>query len=494
MITWKMKVKYNTKVNKLDNLPNILLIVADSARADKFSCYGYHHNTTPNIDKFARSGVRFDSAITESPWTLPSHLSLFTGLYPSEHGKITGFDLSNLSLPNSIITLPEVLSKRGYTTGGFSSNPWIGRLTDINTKFDIYIEENLEITKGNIVVNAPWHLRMIKKTKIYSRIVSLFIGLGLPVPFMVDHGKLSRILLSNLMEWITSQDGPFFAFINLMNCHNPYYPPKENLRRFLDDDRIMGVYLFNKRLTQQFQGKIDLDHYLIINMHAYYDACLNYMDEQIGDLFSFLKDRGIFDDTLIILLSDHGKTLTEHDRQKYPLHYITDTNLHIPLIVRYPKLFKPSVEKRHVQLLHVTNTLLKVAGVENPNLLNERPSLMDIMKGSVPENAAYSEVVIPYSGKVGNNSDRVRCIKEGDFKLVESKKQGLILLNKNKDPNEEVDFSKDYPDTVREMKIRLDKKFSSFEWFYGKRKNGRVTLDEAIKRVREKIISGESIY
>ena len=85
-------------------LPNILLLMLDSARVDKLSCYGYDRKTTPNIDNLSKDGTLFTNTITQAPWTLPSHISLFTGLYPTEHKKTTGFDLSNLSLSKEIKT------------------------------------------------------------------------------------------------------------------------------------------------------------------------------------------------------------------------------------------------------------------------------------------------------------------------------------------------------------------------------------------------------
>lgn len=475
--------------DKSRDLPNMLLIVLDSARADKFSCYGYHRYTTPNIDKLAMGGVRFEAAITEAPWTVPSHLTLFTGLYPSEHGKTTGFDLSKLSLPSGIVTLPELLSEKGYATAGFSSNPWIGKLTNIHKRFDTYIEDSLETTSGNMRANAPGYLRLVKKIRGYSRTVSLLVRMGLPAPFMIDHGRLSAILLSNVKNWITSHEGtPFFTFINLMNCHNPYYPPNENLERFGDGGVLMSKRLFNKRLAQQFQGKIGLDDDLARNMHAYYDASLSYVDEQIGDLFTFLENKGILDQTLIVVLSDHGKTLTEHDRQRYPLHYVTDTNLRIPLVARYPKIFKPSVVKRHVQLIHVTQTFLRLAGITNSNLSRQRPCLMEVMSGAVTPDSAYSEVVLPISGKRVEKPEEIRCIKRDDFRLIESKKRGYILLNNREDPSEERDFSKEYPELVVAMNNDLTQLLSTFQWAHGKRRANQV-LNASIRRVRENILS-----
>lgn len=465
-----------------EKLPNILVIVIDSARADKLSCYGYEKNTTPNLDQCSKEGVRFDSAITEAPWTLPSHLSLFSGLYPSEHGLETGFDVSALALPKNIKTLPEMLANKGYATGGFSSNPWIGRLTDMHSRFDAYIEQDLSTSKGTLAADVPGHLRFFRKTRFYSRADNVSIGLGTPFPFRIDHERLSATLLKSFRDWVASNKGkPFFSFINLMNCHNPYYPPKETLKRFYGEGKPMSHARYNKMLVNHFRTGQKIDEDFGRNMHAYYDACLNHMDEQLGETFSFLRAEGLFDNTMLFIFADHGKTLTEHDRKKNPLHYITDTNLRIPMIARFPELFKPSVEKRHVQLLHVTNTILQTAGIDNSNLSGKRPTISDVMGGE-GENTAYSEAYVPYSGIKDGKPDRVRSVKAGAFKLVKSEKRGFMLFNKDRDAKEEKDFSKDFPDKVVELRYILDKKASGFEWKNGKRKDEKGKLDDAIKK------------
>ena len=466
-----------------EETPNILILMVDSAKAAKLSCYGYDKPTTPNIDNCAKTGVRFESAITEAPWTLPSHLSLFSGLYPSEHGRSKGFDMANLGLSREIITLSELLSKKGYATGGFSSNPWVGRLTHLHDRHDLYIEEDMTTSSGSQIISAPGHLRAFKKMKLYSKANYASVMWGMPMPFRVSHEKLSDYLLKSFMKWVPTDGKKFYSFINLMNCHNPYYPPKDKIKKFLDKEKMLSPTQYNKQFILNSRGEVPLDNRLKENIHAYYDASLNNMDEQIGRVFSFLKEKNLYDNTLIFIFADHGKTLTEHDRKKFPLHYITDTNLHIPMIARHPKLFKPGIEKKHVQLLNVNQTILDAVGLENPNITRKGTSLQEIINSDM-QNYAYSEVAIPYSGVIDKGQDYVRSIKKGPFKYIKSKNRGTMLFNLADDPTEEKDFSSTYPEMVEELSMELDEITSSFEWKDGKKHTEKSKLDDAIKKVK----------
>src|SRR3972149_8651863 len=116
--------------------PNIIIIILDTARAQSFSCYGYKRKTTPNIDRIAQGAVLFENAISPSPWTLPAHASIFTGMYPSRHGCHERHKFLNRNLP----TLPEILKNIGYRTIGISNNSWISKNFGFDRGFDSFIK------------------------------------------------------------------------------------------------------------------------------------------------------------------------------------------------------------------------------------------------------------------------------------------------------------------------------------------------------------------
>ncbi len=116
--------------------PNIVLIVLDTTRSDRLSVYGHSRKTTPFLERFGSSGVRFDQAWSVSSWTLPSHATMFTGLHPDEHGATQ----ENFTISEDLDTLAERLKTRGYQTAGFSNNPWVSHRVGLTQGFDHFSE------------------------------------------------------------------------------------------------------------------------------------------------------------------------------------------------------------------------------------------------------------------------------------------------------------------------------------------------------------------
>lgn len=434
-------------------LPNIIILMLDSARLDKFSCYGYKRKTTPNIDKISKESTIFTDAITQGPWTLPSHTSLFTGLYPYEHKKTNGFNLSGLNINKSIQTLPEILSKKGYVSLGLSSNPWIGKLTDLDTRFDAFIGDNLKIT-GDIKPGYKLS-RMCKGNRYINKLSYVLTEKDIISNIYIDHNKLSKIFIEILTNWIEKQKKPFFAFVNLMNCHNPYFPPKDILMKFNNKQKTKPGKL-NVKINNFVCGKEKPNKELEREVHNYYDSCLNYVDREIGKLISFMKQKKIIDDTLIIITSDHGKNLGEYKRKNL-LHYVKDINIKIPLIVKYKGIFKPKKIDKTVQLMDIFYTILEIVGIkENPNTTEIRKSLQTKIKNKVKD-FAYYEVDLPFSGDRPKELDLVKCLKKGEHKLIHSKIKGYFLLNSKRDIKENKDFSKQNKREFNRLKQELNK-------------------------------------
>ncbi|HLA38826.1 MAG TPA: sulfatase, partial [Candidatus Glassbacteria bacterium] len=197
--------------------PNILLIVMDAARADRFGCYGYNRPTTPNIDRLAAEGVRFTQAWSTSSWTLPAHASLFTGLLPDEHKTHCG----HAWLVDRIPTLAELLAVKGYRTAGFSNNPYVDRSENLHRGF-----ERFEAVWANSAVTDSVH------------------------PYDTPH---TNRLVEEFIENAHSGAGPFFAFINYMDTHMPYGPPEPYRSMYrqgepVDSARLDSLCRYNEML------------------------------------------------------------------------------------------------------------------------------------------------------------------------------------------------------------------------------------------------------
>ena len=124
---------------------DVLFVVLDSMRLDRVSAYGYERETTPALDRLATGATRYTRAYTAAPWTLPSHCSMFTGLFPTEHGVTNGFGDATPRLPDSVTTLTERLAEDGYRTAGFSNNPWVGQLSGLDRGFDEFVEDRCRV-------------------------------------------------------------------------------------------------------------------------------------------------------------------------------------------------------------------------------------------------------------------------------------------------------------------------------------------------------------
>ncbi|MBN2289128.1 MAG: sulfatase-like hydrolase/transferase [Candidatus Glassbacteria bacterium] len=311
-------------------LPNILLIVMDAARADHLSCYGYHRQTTPNLDRVAAGGLRFTRAVSSTSWTLPSHASLFTGLLPNEHGA----HHQHMWLADHIPTLAELLKARGYRTAAFSDNPFVDSAQNLDRGFDIF-----EAVWADSAVAEP-------------------------------HKHHSSAYTNRLVREFTSEhkqeQAPFFVFINYMEPHAPYDPPEPYRSRYLDPGEevpeLADSANWNQKLVQE--GTLELAGSDFDALRDVYDGALSYLDSLIGELLGSLEESGLYDNTLVIIISDHGELFGEwghlgHDKMLYrPL-------VQILIILRHPGLIrKPGVRGEQVAIADIFHTLVDLLDLE----------------------------------------------------------------------------------------------------------------------------------
>ncbi|WP_178917803.1 sulfatase [Natronomonas gomsonensis] len=317
----------------MPDLPNILFLVLDSLRTDRVSCYGHDRDTTPTLDAFGTDATRYTNAYTPAPWTLPTHTSLFTGLFPSEHGITNAFPDSNLRLSSEIPTLAEKLRDDGYRTAGFSNNPWVGKTSGLDRGFEDYVEWNLEI-------GAETTPEIHDRT---DRLVSRFhswVGHAARQPvYILKRPFFTDSLTRRATSWIeaTADSQPWFCFMNLMEAHSPYFPRKWAFRELgLETPGPVEPRILNTKLLAYVMGKADLDPETRERVMEFYDASLRYQDRKVAEILDSLRANDAYDDTLIVICSDHGKTLGGFDRSESPPHYLRDINTRVPLLVKAP--------------------------------------------------------------------------------------------------------------------------------------------------------------
>ncbi|NQT86625.1 sulfatase [bacterium] len=343
--------------------PNVVWIVMDTCRADALSCYGNRRKTTPHLDRLAEEATRYDRAVSAAGWTLPSHASMFTGLLPSMHG--TSGEQAWLSDESTTIT--EVLLDHGYQTFGRSANRYVSGHHNLAQGFEHYEFRPYGegAARSTLVGIVKKHLRLL------------------------DYGAAEANATAK--HWVESacRDGrPFFLFINYMEIHNwygstPYYdrwlPDGKTARKALRVDQDAYSYV-----TGDADGT-DEDFRL---MRALYEGDVTYLDEKIGDIVEFLRVRGVLDDTLLIVTSDHGEEFGEHGLLAHGFTF-HNVQLHVPLIVRYPRHFGPGIAKEEVvQTIDLFPTILDVAGIDWPGRRSlQGKSLLEPRDGARPHYA-----------------------------------------------------------------------------------------------------------
>jgi arylsulfatase A-like enzyme len=319
-----------------DNSPNVLLIVMDTVRADHLSLYGYDRETTPNLKRWAGRGIRFDKARSTAPWTLPSHASMFTGLWA--HQLSVGV---SSPLDDTEPTLAEYLGDRGYSTAGFVANTyycnaWYG----IDRGFDRYEDfyENDVVSPVEILQSSTLGRRIAKKA-----------GIKLATPGSKNSRKSAAQINRDALAWIAERPGrPFFAFLNYYDAHGPYEPPDNYRRRFtktVDSEIRQASFatapdaptkqpVHDRPLAKEEElkhegyepGAMDVDSY---------DECIAYLDGQIGRLLDDLDRQGILDNTLVIVTSDHGEHFGERGLRGHG-HSLYRPLIDVPLLIIPP--------------------------------------------------------------------------------------------------------------------------------------------------------------
>lgn len=304
---------------------NVVLISIDSLRADRLGSYGYDRETSPEIDTLASEAVRFEQAISQAPWTTPSHMTLLTSLYPTSHGVMRRGAGGVARLPGDVPTLAAILRQNGYRTLALTGGATIHSKLGFDNGFDIYVNG------GDRLNDGVW---------------------------------------SNLTTWLDEfGKAPFFLFFHTFEVHAPYTHP-DMLDGQLSEAQTRRLRAFAKTVT----GAQHLLDYLKAEgifrkevTSALYDGGIRYTDEFMGRFFRELKRRGLYDRTLIIVTADHGDEFGERNPERiYGSHDINvyDELIHVPLIIRLPDgEGRGRVIDDAVELVDVTPTILDLLGV-----------------------------------------------------------------------------------------------------------------------------------
>jgi arylsulfatase A-like enzyme len=326
---------------------NLLWIVVDTLRADHMSLYGYDRQTTPELEAWAREGITFEMARSAAPWTLPSHVTMLTGLWPFEHGARIDRAYSGPSP-----TLAEHLRARGYRTGGVVANVRICNAAyGLGRGFDDYLDYpcNQEISLSAMMYNSALGGVVMELGR------RMWLPIPGPTPFgLIRNGReitadgrawLDGISESNASETPGSRR-PFFLFLNFMDVHGPYLPPSDVARRFWTGPTPAkplaspsnGWNALRARDTapadQRGQRQRELDD-ARHRLGDLYDQCLYGLDAELGRFLRELRDGGRLANTWVVITADHGEHFGEHDHFGHGSSLYNEQT-HVPLLLIPP--------------------------------------------------------------------------------------------------------------------------------------------------------------
>lgn len=357
-----------------EGAPNVLLLILDTVRASSLGVYGYARPTTPELSRWAARGVVFERAVAPSPWTLPSHASLFTGR-PAHELSASWL----VPLDDTTATLAEVLAGRGYATGGFVANQlYATRDHGLARGFAHY--DDFPVTPGFFLRAAQPARRLLD-----AYTPRVWIGND-ELPGRRHADDISAAFLRWLgRDRVAAR--PFFAFLNFYDAHDPYLPSADDFRRITGRDR--GDNLSPLRRYRLDQRRDRMTPAEITKERDSYDAAILGLDRAIGGLLDSLAARGVLERTIVVVTSDHGEEFGEHG-VFYHGHTLYAQSLHVPLLVLFPRVPQGRRIGGTVSLTDLAATILELAGA--PGALPGRSLARFWTADSLPDDTARASV------------------------------------------------------------------------------------------------------
>lgn len=315
--------------------PNVVFYMVDTLRADHLSCYGYGRATSPNMDAIAAEGVVFENAHAQSNWTQPSVASMITSLPP------LSFNDFSERVPAAALTLAEVLKGEGYRTGGFTTTAAVAGFFGFNQGFDVYKESGDELSLRD---------RKMREGPLFD----------------------ADTLFDMQLPWLRANAGeePFFLYLHSVDPHSPLTPPDEfDVFGEAYDGPIDGTI----ENLKGYKDRADIADADFERLLALYDAEILYNDHILGKLVEELRALGVWDNTLIVIVSDHGQEFFDRGQHAHGHENLHEELTHVPLIMRLPATIPGGVRVPElVSGVDVMPTILGLLGIPAPDQVTGR--------------------------------------------------------------------------------------------------------------------------
>ncbi len=384
---------------------NVVLISLDTLRADRLGIYGYQRQTSPAIDSFARRGALFENVVSESSWTLPSHVTMLTALHPLSH-KV---DDRGRKIGGTLRMVQEILAAKGFRTLGFADGGYLSRSLGFNRGFQVY-----EDKREGLQAKLPKLIKALDGIKVGER---------------------------------------FFAFLHTYDIHCPYHPPEPYYSMFQSEGaekiktkRKCGATFFNKKPRSRGE---------LLFLSDRYDGKIRWTDNNLSPLFEYLDRRKLLENTYVIILSDHGESFGEHGLVGHQRSLHREL-LSVPMIVVGPGIVARRIAQP-VGLSDLTPTVLSLLGLQTEGKVDGTtllPILFDWK--SLPDFPSF---------RVSSLEREVllRSVADNRFHLIQDPSRKLIeLFDMASDPREQNNLASTQADVVRAMNAQLDAAVTKF--------------------------------
>ena len=385
---------------------NILLYVVDTVRADHIGFYGYDRPISPRVDAFAQRSIAFLDAVAQTPWTRASVASILTGLYPDNHHANSG----NEKLAEEFVTLAEIFSKQGYQSAAFVTNGNLAPEFGLDQGFDTYVH----LKERGVKVHRP-----------------------------------AEELHAEAIGWLgeRSKEQPFFLYVHATDPHAPYTPPAGFQKEFAPNLRYPEASSLQV-ITELFKGERQADDDLREDLVRLYDAEIAYWDHEFGNLLDSLENAGLANDTIVVLVSDHGEEFAEHGGWQHSTS-VHSEQIQVPFVIHLPLEWGAGTRvPTPVQHVDIFPTLLDLLGLEDEEVeaqLDGRSLLPHMIGADIADINVRSSL---------RTRSRIitDCVVGGEFKLVRrwSNNEPTIrlLYDRALDPGDFHDISNEYPIAV----------------------------------------------
>ncbi|WP_049997577.1 sulfatase [Halococcus sediminicola] len=419
----------------MNQSPNVLFLVVDSLRCD--AVLGDESYDTPTLDRLADDGIVFENCYSQGISTAPSMTAMLTGRYPLEYG-------GHRYIEENQPTFAEQFKRNGYTTGAIHSNPYVSRLWNFDKGFDTFEENILPFESDGLLEYAP---------DDFLRYANKFVRLLRRTPYMPSPQTNER-----LDAWTEAAPEPWFLWTQYMDVHGPYLPGGE----FTYRNKFRAERLWRKAAVTSPHEITDAEHR---ELRTNYRKEVEYFDAELGKFLGRLDWRGHLDNTLIVVVGDHGDEFYEHDDYGHS-NLPHDELTHVPLLMSFPDgadIDQPRRIDDLVRCVDILPTALDLAGASLSKEMEHRmvgESLLPLLRND--ESPSFDAVVTEKQVR-GESALRFGFRTEGWKFLYDGMTDQKLLYDLDSDPGETEDVADTNPDTVEEFERQLDARFEAIE-------------------------------